>query len=101
MNTDAVCGSISVDPESEILMITKAGQTVRCAVQNIRETSRGSKGVKLVNLSPKDFLVGVSEVVELDEDIEKIEGETNADNSLEVTPEAIVDANSNSENDPI
>jgi DNA gyrase subunit A len=101
MNTDAVCGSISVDPESEILMITKAGQTVRCAVQNIRETSRGSKGVKLVNLSPKDFLVGVSEVVELDEDIEKIEGETKADNSLEVTPEAIVDANSNSENDPI
>ena len=69
MNTEAVCGSISVDPESEILMITKAGQTVRCAVQNIRETSRGSKGVKLVNLSPRDFLVGVSEVVELDEDM--------------------------------
>ena len=69
MNTEAVCGSISVDPESEILMITKAGQTVRCAVQNIRETSRGSKGVKLVNLSPRDYLVGVSEVVELDEDM--------------------------------
>ncbi len=69
MNTEAVCGSISVDPESEILMITKAGQTVRCAVQNIRETSRGSKGVKLVNLSPRDFLVGVSEVVELDEEM--------------------------------
>lgn len=73
MNTDAVCGSISVDPESEILMITKSGQAVRCAVQNIRETSRGSKGVKLVNLSPKDFLVGVSEVVELDEDM--VDGE--------------------------
>jgi len=69
MNTEAVCGSISVDPESEILMITKAGQTVRCAVQNIRETSRGSKGVKLVNLSPRDYLVGVSEVVELDEEM--------------------------------
>lgn len=68
MNTEAVCGAISVDPESEILMITKAGQTVRCAVQNIRETSRGSKGVKLVNLGDKDLLVGVSEVVELDED---------------------------------
>ena len=68
MNTEAVCGAISVDPESEILMITKAGQTVRCAVRNIRETSRGSKGVKLVNLGDKDLLVGVSEVVELDED---------------------------------
>ena len=69
MNTDAVCGAISVDPQSEILMITKSGQTVRCAVRNIRETSRGSKGVKLVNLSSKDVLVGVSEVVEIDEDL--------------------------------
>ena len=49
-------------------MINNAGQTVRCELQNIRETSRGSKGVKLVNLSEKDRLVGVSEVVKLDED---------------------------------
>jgi len=68
MNTESVCGAISVNPDSEILMITKAGQTVRCAVQNIRETSRGSKGVKLVNLADKDLLVGVSEVIELDEE---------------------------------
>ena len=68
MNTDAVCGAISVEPSSEILMITNAGQTVRCAVENIRETNRGSKGVKLVNLSGKDNLVGVSEVIELDEE---------------------------------
>ena len=54
MNTESVCGAISVNPDSEILMITKAGQTVRCEVQNIRETSRGSKGVKLVNLADKD-----------------------------------------------
>lgn len=82
MNTEAVCGSISVDPESEILMITKAGQTVRCAVQNIRETSRGSKGVRLVNLSSRDFLVGISEVVELDEDI--VDGDQN-DSTDEIT----------------
>ena len=73
MNTDGVCGAISVNPDSEILMITKAGQTVRCEVQNIRETSRGSKGVKLVNLAKKDLLVGVSEVIELDEDDLEIE----------------------------
>ena len=75
MNTDSVCGALSVDPQSEILMISKAGQTVRCAVQNIRETSRGSKGVKLVNLSAKDVLVGVSEVVELDEDTQDEDSE--------------------------
>ena len=91
MNTEAVCGSISVDPESEILMITKAGQTVRCAVQNIRETSRGSKGVKLVNLSQRDFLVGVSEVVELDEET----GDTEQTDATEEIAEINLDSDEN------
>jgi DNA gyrase subunit A len=98
MNTEAVCGSISVDPESEILMITKAGQTVRCAVQNIRETSRGSKGVKLVNLSPKDFLVGISEVVELDEEIDDSDGDVVKDDSAETVPDVVEDVSGSSEN---
>lgn len=91
MNTEAVCGSISVDLESEILMITKAGQTVRCAVQNIRETSRGSKGVKLVNLSQRDFLVGVSEVVELDEET----GDTEQTDATEEIAEINLDSDEN------
>ena len=99
MNTEAVCGSISVDPESEILMITKAGQTVRCAVQNIRETSRGSKGVKLVNLSPKDFLVGISEVIELDEEMDDSDGDVANDGSAETVPDVIEDVSGISEND--
>ena len=70
MNTEAVCSALSVDQTSEILMITKSGQAVRCPVINIRETNRGSKGVKLVDLRAKDILIGVSEVVELDEDME-------------------------------
>ena len=49
-------------------MITARGQAVRCPVLNIRETNRGSKGVKLVNLDKKDQLTGVSEVIELDEE---------------------------------
>jgi len=49
-------------------MLTKKGQAVRCNVSNIRETNRGSKGVKLIGLNIKDKLVGVSEVVMLDEE---------------------------------
>ena len=81
MNTEAVCSALSVDQTSEILMITKSGQAMRCPVINIRETNRGSKGVKLVDLRAKDILIGVSEVVELDEDkeddpeiVEEVEG---------------------------
>ena len=68
MNTNAVCSALSVSEESEILMITSRGQAVRCPVLNIRETNRGSKGVKLVNLEKKDALIGISEVMELDEE---------------------------------
>ncbi|MED5281505.1 MAG: DNA gyrase subunit A [Verrucomicrobiota bacterium] len=72
MNTEAVCSALSVDQTSAILMITKSGQAMRCPVINIRETNRGSKGVKLVDLRAKDILIGVSEVVELDEDKEDV-----------------------------
>ena len=68
MNTEAIVGALSVSEESEVLMITAKGQAVRCPVLNIRETNRGSKGVKLVNLSDGDKLIGISEVVELDEE---------------------------------
>jgi DNA gyrase subunit A len=67
MNTDSVCDALSVCQDSEILMLSKKGQAVRCNVTNIRETNRGSKGVKLIGLNDKDSLVGVSEVVMLDE----------------------------------
>ena len=82
MNTDAICGALSVSEDSEILMITSKGQAVRCPVLNIRETNRGSKGVKLVNLSEKDKLIGISEVVELDEETSPDE-ETSVDVSKE------------------
>ena len=88
MNTESVCGAISVNPDSEILMITKAGQTVRCAVQNIRETSRGSKGVKLVNLADKDLLVGVSEVIELDEEVTESD-ETESSESILASTDSV------------
>ena len=81
MNTASLCSALSVAEDSEILMVTKKGQAVRCPVLNIRETNRGSKGVRLVNLSDKDYLIGVSEVVKLDEDLTS--GESNDSSSSE------------------
>ena len=81
MNTEAICGALSVCEESEILMITSKGQAVRCPVLNIRETNRGSKGVKLVNLTDKDKLIGISEVIELDEDTSSTDGESITENT--------------------
>ena len=82
MNTDSVCDALSVCQDSEILMLSKKGQAVRCNVTNIRETNRGSKGVKLIGLNDKDSLVGVSEVIMLDEG--------NDDDSDEIEQESVI-----------
>ena len=60
------CGAISVNPDSEILMITKAGQTIRCEVQNIRETSKVLK--EIGKLSRQGCTCWSFEVIELDEE---------------------------------
>ena len=86
MNTDAICGALSVCQDSEILMITSKGQAVRCPVLNIRETIRGSKGVKLVDLAKGDKLIGISEVVELDEETLEPE-EENSLSETSVSPD--------------
>ncbi len=105
MNTDAICGALSVSEDSEILMITAKGQAVRCPVLNIRETNRGSKGVKLVNLSEKDKLIGISEVIELDEgtladdsneDEIGEEGDVSSTDLLTEAPFEVIDQNSDS-----
>ena len=94
MNTEAVCSALSVAEDSEILMINKRGQAVRCPVLNIRETNRGSKGVKLVNLEKNDMLLGISEVMELDEE-ELLEKDTTGDlESISSTSSPIEDFNS-------
>lgn len=93
MNTDAVCDALSVAQDSEILLLTKKGQAVRCKVSEIRETNRGSKGVKLIGLADRDHLVGVSEVVKLDEDLssddETPEGENEPDVDQVLTQEEV------------
>jgi hypothetical protein len=53
-------------------------------VNNIRETNRGSKGVKLVNLSGKDRLIAISEVVELDEGEDQLSEDEQVVSSEEV-----------------
>ena len=114
MNTDAIVGALSVSEESEVLMITAKGQAVRCPVLNIRETNRGSKGVKLVNLSDGDKLIGISEVVELDEenlemdDVKSSESDESAsetdamdDGSLDTKPEVVSSVQAEAIDDPI
>lgn len=61
--TGEVVSVISVEENDEILIITKEGMVIRCAVSDVRATSRNTQGVTLVKLKTNDQIGSVSKVV--------------------------------------
>ena len=52
----------------EIMLLTHHGQAVRTRVNEVRVIGRTTQGVRLINLAPGDKLIGITKVVEVDED---------------------------------
>ena len=61
--TGDVVGLLEVLPEDEMMLITRGGQTLRCAVKDIRETGRVAQGVKLKNLDMGDVVAAIARLV--------------------------------------
>jgi DNA gyrase subunit A len=59
-----VTGALSVRDTDEVMLLTAKGQSIRTRVKEIRETGRGAKGVKLVDLAAGDRLLSIARVVE-------------------------------------
>jgi DNA gyrase subunit A len=63
-----LAGALSVRDSDEVMLLTAKGQSVRTRVKEIRETGRGAKGVKLVDLAEGDKLLSIARVVETEEE---------------------------------
>mgnify|MGYP000099847875 CR=1 FL=1 len=61
--TGLVVGALTVTDDDELMLITSGGQMVRTRVGEIRETSRNTMGVKLINLAEKDKLQAIAPVI--------------------------------------
>ena len=68
MKADEVAGALSVSETDEIMAITQNGQTVRMPVKDIRIIGRATQGVRCINLADGDYVIGVSKIVEIDEE---------------------------------
>ncbi len=68
MKTKKIAGVLSVMDTDEIMMFTKNGQAVRSPIKDVRISGRATSGVKLINLSNKDTLIGISKVVMTEEE---------------------------------
>jgi DNA gyrase subunit A len=65
-----VVGVIAVMKDDEIMAVTKKGMIVRCSTSDIRESSRGTQGVRLISLDKDDVVSSVANVV-----AKEVEGE--------------------------
>ncbi len=68
IRTDGVAGALSVAEKDEIMLLTHKGQAVRTRVSDVRVIGRTTQGVRLINLAKGDHLIGMSKVVEVDEE---------------------------------
>jgi DNA gyrase subunit A len=61
--TGQVVGGLTVRESDEIMLITNRGQMIRTRVSEIRETSRNTMGVKLIDLKGAEKLSAIAPVV--------------------------------------
>src|SRR5258708_4958544 len=67
---------MEVQPDDELMLITKQGVAIRMPVKGIRVAGRNTQGVRLVNLDGNDFVMDVARVVPDDDTEPGAEGET-------------------------
>ncbi len=88
----AQIGAVLVDDGDEIMLITDGGTLVRTQVAGISVTSRSTQGVKLINLSKKEHLIGIERIVSLDEEgDDEAEEESGDDASTQGSEESTED----------
>jgi DNA gyrase subunit A len=63
-----VVAAALVRPDDEVILISTGGVLIRTSVKSIREMSRSTQGVTLINLDDGEKLAGLERVVERDEE---------------------------------
>ena len=73
-------------PADQILVVTAKGQLIRTSVGSIRETARGAKGVRIVNVAAGDAVVSATVVPDSGEDGASPSGLPDSPDSAEPAP---------------
>lgn len=56
-----------VDSNDELMMVTDKGKLIRTSIEGINVISRNTQGVKLINLSSAEKLIGIARLPEEDD----------------------------------
>ena len=74
----SLVGAMIVTPGDEILAITSSGVVMRTPIEEVRETSRDTLGVRLVNLDEGGAVVSITQVKDVPEAAEVVTSEAPA-----------------------
>lgn len=74
-----VVGAVLVTEEEEIMLITNGGTLVRTRVAEVSTMGRNTQGVRLINLTKGEKLIGMERIAETDEDEDLIATEGTED----------------------
>jgi len=83
--TGKVVALKNVTEENDLMIITRAGLTIRMSVSDIREAGRATQGVKLINIKENDLIASVTVVPKQEEEEapEGVEGEATTETPAE------------------
>ncbi len=98
-----VVAATLVEESDEIMLITTGGVLIRTRVKEIREMSRSTQGVTLINLGPEEKLAGLQKIVDKDDDVgpdPDLAPETEAAADPDADPDRIESADGPLEQDP-
>jgi DNA gyrase subunit A len=59
-----VVSLLSVDGTGDLMLISTGGMIVRISTSTVRQTGRGTQGVRVINLTKEDKLAGVARIAE-------------------------------------
>jgi DNA gyrase subunit A len=82
--TGDVVGLLEVLADDGLMLITRGGQSLRCAVKDIRATGRVAQGVRLKDLELGDVVAAIARVVSDDKAEAEIEAEVGPDEQIEL-----------------
>ncbi|MGB0910129.1 MAG: DNA gyrase subunit A [Nitrospirales bacterium] len=81
-----------VTDADDIMMMTAEGMVLRMRIGDLREIGRNSQGVRLIDMSEEDRVVGVAKLAEPDEESESSEQDSNGQPPLQSESDNSVDS---------
>ena len=64
-----VVGAVSIESEDEAMVITSTGKTIKIDAESVRILGKNARGVRIVNISSPDLVIGLDKVIRDEKDI--------------------------------